>query len=123
MFGFGKNNQRKKLAIDLMVIEYTNQGMLPHLAKSMAEQQVNAISKTLKKMPFPMIISVFAWQIHSSTMAELGDEQDEPFIIVLREMRSRYIKGLHKVYDDLDDYDKKILSGVEVQIKFFEHQL
>jgi len=46
MFGFGKNNQRKKLAIDMMVIEYTNQGMLPHLAKSMAEQQVNAISKT-----------------------------------------------------------------------------
>jgi hypothetical protein len=123
MFGFGKNNQRKKLAIDMMVIEYTNQGMLPHLAKSMAEQQVNAISKTLKKMPFPMIISVFAWQIHSSTMAELGDEQDEPFIIVLREMRSRYIKGLHKVYDDLDDYDKKILSGVEVQIKIDEHTL
>ena len=123
MFGFGKNNQRKKLAIDMMVIEYTNQGMLPHLAKSMAEQQVNAISKTLKKMPFPMIISVFAWQIHSSTMAELGDEQDEPFIIGLREMRSRYIKGLHKVYDDLDDYDKKILSGVEVQIKIDEHTL
>jgi len=40
-----------------------------------------------------------------------------------REMRSRYIKGLHKVYDDLDDYDKKILSGVEVQIKIDEHTL
>ena len=29
----------------------------------------------------------------------------------------RYITGLHKVYDELDDYDKKILSGVETAIK------
>ena len=38
MFGF-RNKENKKLAINMMVIEYTNLGMLEHLAKIMTIQQ------------------------------------------------------------------------------------
>jgi hypothetical protein len=118
MFGFGKNAKNKKLAIDMMVIEYTNQGMLPNLAKIMAEKQIAGISQVFNnKMPFCMVISVMAWHIHIEALLELGDKQDEPLITSLKEMLLRYIKGLHKVYDDLDDYDKEVLSVVESSIR------
>jgi len=118
MFGFGKNAKRKKLAIDMMVTEYTNQGMLPNLAKIMAEKQIAGISKALNnKMPFCMVISIMAWYTHIEALLESGDKQDEPLVTLLKEMLSRYIKGLHRVYDDLEDYDKKLLLGVEESIR------
>ena len=117
MFGF-KNKENKKLAINMMVIEYTNLGMLEHLARIMAEKQIKSIIKYLNnKMPFPMVMSVMAWVIHIEVMLDEGDEREEILITSLQEMVSRYITGLHKVYDELDDYDKKILSGVETAIK------
>ena len=117
MFGF-KNKENKKLAINMMVIEYTNLGMLEHLAKIMAKKQIKSIIKPLNnKMPFPMVMAVMAWVIHLEVMLDEGDEQDEPLITSLQEMVSRYIAGLHKVYDELDDYDKKTLLGIETVIK------
>ena len=64
-----------------------------------------------------MVMAVMAWVIHLEVMLEEGDEQDEPLITSLQEMVSRYITGLHKVYDELDDYDKKTLLGIETVIK------
>tara|TARA_B100000787_G_C16081037_1_gene244432 strand:- start:47 stop:544 length:498 start_codon:yes stop_codon:yes gene_type:complete len=116
MFGFG--NKRKKMAIDMLVTELVSGGMHNHLAKIMATKMINGVIGSFnKKMPFHMIIIMMAVQVYVETLLEEDGEQDKPLIEYFQDLLSRYSIGLQKIYDQIDDYDKEVLSGIELTIK------
>jgi hypothetical protein len=116
MFGFG--NKRKKMAIDMLVTELVNGGMHKHLAKTMAEKMINGVINSFnKKMPFHMIIIMMAVFIYVETLLDEGSEQDKPLIEFFQDLISSYRIGLQKIYEQIDDYDKEVLSGIEFSIK------
>jgi len=116
MFGFG--NKRKKMAIDMLVTELVNGGMQKHLAKTMAEKMINGVINSFnKKMPFHMIIIMMAVFVYVETLLDEGGEQDKPLIEFFQDLISRYRIGLQKIYEQIDDYDKEVLSGIEFSIK------
>jgi hypothetical protein len=116
MFGFG--NKRKKMAIDMLVTELVNGGMHKHLAKTMAEKMINGVINSFnKKMPLHMIIIMMAVFVYVETLLDEGGEQDKPLIEFFQDLISRYRIGLQKIYEQIDDYDKEVLSGIEFSIK------
>ena len=117
MFGF--LNKRKKIAISMLVVEYTNAGMEEGFSRSLAEEQINGSmnhSLTTRTL-FPMVMIIMALYIHIDIMLNEGHEENEELIVTLQGIVSRYIIGLHKVYDKLDKYDKDVLATVESNIK------
>ena len=112
MFGFG--NKRKKMAIDQLVTELVNGGMHKHLAKTMATKMINGVMGSFNnKMPFHLIIIMMAVQVYVEILIEEGNEQDKPLIEYFQDLLSRYSTGLKKIYDQIDDYDKEVLMGIE----------
>ena len=107
----------KGTAISIMTTEFTKAGMHEHLAKDMAEKQINGILNSFnKKMPtFSPILIAMALVANIEIMLDEGDEQEKELIGIFQEMLTRHITGLHAV--NLDDYDKEILSGIELKIK------
>jgi len=117
MFGFG--NKRKKMAISMLVVEYTNAGMEEEFSRGLAEEQINgSVNHSLTtKALFPMAMIIMALYIHIDIMLKEGFKENEELIVTLQGIVSRYIIGLHKVYDKLDKYDKDVLATVESNIK------
>ena len=107
----------KGTAISIMTTEFTKAGMHEHLAKDMAEKQINGIINSFnKKMPtFSPILIAMALVTNIEIMLDEGDEREKELIGIFQEMLTRHITGLHAV--NLDDYDKEILSGIELKIK------
>ena len=117
MFGF--LNKRKKIAISMLVVEYTKAGMEEGFSRGLAEEQINGSmnhSLTTRTL-FPMVMIIMALYIHIDIMLNEGHEENEELIVTLQGIVSRYIVGLHKVFNELDKYDKDVLATVESNIK------
>ena len=117
MFGF--LNKGKKMAISMLVVEYTNAGMEEGFSRSLAEEQINgSMNHSLTTITlFPMVMIIMALYIHIDIMLNEGHEENEELIVTLQGIVSRYIVGLHKVFNELDKYDKDVLATVESNIK------
>jgi len=117
MFGF--LNKRKKMAISMLVVEYTNAGMEEGFSRSLAEKQINGSmnhSLTTRTL-FPMVMIIMALYIHIDIMLNEGHEENEELIVTLQGIVSRYIVGLHKIFNRLGKDEKDVLATVESNIK------
>ena len=103
----------------MLVVEYTNAGMEEEFSRGLAEEQINgSVNHSLTtKALFPMAMIIMALYIHIDIMLKEGFKENEELIVTLQGIVSRYIIGLHKVYDKLDKYDKDVLATVESNIK------
>tara|TARA_B100000787_G_C16004068_1_gene211345 strand:+ start:137 stop:514 length:378 start_codon:yes stop_codon:yes gene_type:complete len=117
MFGF--LNKRKNIAISMLVVEYTNAGMEEGFSRSLAEEQINGSmnhSLTTRTL-FPMVMIIMALYIHIDIMLNEGHEENEELIVTLQGIVSRYIVGLHKIFNRLGKDEKDVLATVESNIK------
>ena len=66
---------------------------------------------------FPMVMIIMALYIHIDVMLNEGHEENEELIVTLQGIVSRYIVGLHKIFNRLGKDEKDVLATVESNIK------